>query len=784
MGNLYVLQNLWAKSAVGEQQRGETLLEHTEAVIRALADIARLRPDLHTAANVPRLWHWSFWACCLHDLGKAAKGFQQQLRTNAIWGHRHEVLSLAFLDLLTCEEIDREWIAAAVVSHHKDVDELQLGYPNDMEVDDIILSELIAQLPDDAVEVLSTALSAKVEEWRMTLGFVTLGVKPLMLNNEVSKTFHIYAAERLCRNLKMFYRFERELRQGKRTGTDLTASLLVRGLIVTADHTASAHVQLPQPTLKGVGDLLKCLDLDWGALYEHQHGCATATGSTILTAPTGSGKTESALLWAAKQKEQANGSPRVFYVLPFQASMNAMRQRLSKCFPNGEVGLQHGRSLHALYRAYLQADMTPQQAARLARWAKNLATLHAHPIKVLSPYQLLKACYRLRGYEAVLTDCFGGLFIFDEMHAYEPERLALIIQMMRFMRERLHAKFCVMTATMPPPIISYVQRALGDTIEIKASDELARKFCRHRLNLLNGEIVNETNLQRIVEAASGGQSVLVCCNTVRRAQEVYGALKACLPNVMVNLLHSRFTAYDRLRKEGALVKDPSKLVRPDGVLVATQVVEVSLNLDFDTIFTEPAPLEALLQRFGRVNRLGRLGLIQLAPVHVFYEPADGQHIYDELMVQRTLEVITHADDKPVDESQVAAWLAEIYTAKILDEWTKKFEESSRIFEEFCIQTLRAFASDDALESLFYQAFDNIDVLPVCLEAEYNKLIENDPILATELLVGISWRQYGRLKREGRIIAPAVRGGAPLIDAPYSSEIGLSFDSLSFKLGKG
>lgn len=774
MDNSHLLQDFWAKSALEEQQTGETLLEHTEAVIRALAGIARLRPDLHTAANVPRLWHWAFWACCLHDLGKVAKGFQQQLRTSAIWGHRHEVLSLAFLDWLPCKEMDRKWIAAAVVSHHKDVDELQLAYPGDVEADDIILNELVAQLPNDAVEVLPATLNAKVEEWRTSLGLALFGVEPLIFNKEDAKTFQRYAAERLCRNLKMFYRFERELRQGKRMETDITASLLLRGLIVTADHIASAHAQPPQPTLKGVGDLLKCLDLNWEELYDHQRGCATAIGSTILTAPTGSGKTESALLWAAKQKEQANGAPRVFYVLPFQASMNAMHQRLSRYFPNAEVGLQHGRSLHALYRAYLELDATPQQAARLARWAKNLATLHAHPIKVLSPYQLLKVCYRLRGYEAVLTDCFGGLFIFDEMHAYEPERLAMIIQMMRFMRERLHAKFCVMTATMPRPIISYVQKAIGDMVEIKASDELARKFCRHRLRLLNGEIVNEANLQRIVEAASGGQSVLVCCNTVRRAQEVYGALKACLPNVMVNLLHSRFTAYDRLRKEGALVKDPSKLVRPDGILVATQVVEVSLNLDFDTIFTEPAPLEALLQRFGRVNRLGRLGLIQLAPVHVFYEPADGQHIYDELMVQRTLEVIAHADDKPVDESQVAAWLAEIYTAKILDEWTKKFEKSSRIFEESCIQTLRAFASDDALKSLFYQAFDNIDVLPVCLEAEYNKLIENDPILATELLVGISWRQYGRLKREGRIIAPAVRGGAPLIDAPYSSEIGLMF----------
>jgi CRISPR-associated endonuclease/helicase Cas3 len=289
---------------------------------------------------------------------------------------------------------------------------------------------------------------------------------------------------------------------------------------------------------------------------------------------------------------------------------------------------------------------------------------------------------------------------------------------------------------------------------------------------MDDEIVSEANLRRIVNAASAGQAVLVCCNTVRRAQEVYAVLKARLPNVKVDLLHSRFTARDRLQKEGALVKDPSKPARPDGVLVATQVVEVSLNLDFDTIFTEPAPLEALLQRFGRVNRLGSTPPV---PVHVFREPTDGQHIYNPLMVQRTLAVLESANGEPVDESKVAAWLGRIYTGELLDEWAKKFDESAREFEATCIQTLRAFASDDALEDAFYRAFDNIDVLPACFEAEYNARIESNPILATEPLVGISWRQYARLKREGRVTISAERGRPPVVNAPYSSETGLSFD---------
>jgi CRISPR-associated endonuclease/helicase Cas3 len=772
MSDIYSLQDVWAKSAPAGQA-GETLLAHTEAVAVALARIARLRPRLHLAASMPRLWHWAFWGCCLHDMGKVATGFQQQLRTGGIWGHRHEVLSLAFLDWLEPKEEDRAWIAAAIASHHKDVGKLQEKYPSDLVTEDDF-KILVDDIRDDVLLILTPEFCAATERWRNSLGFVALGVEPLTIKNQSVKAFRAFAAPAIQANLKAFYRFARELKKGKRTETEVTASMLLRGLVITADHTASAHADPPSPTLCGVDDLLLKLGRSWGSLYEHQRGCAQTEASTILTAPTGSGKTESSLLWAANQTARVDGSPRVFYVLPFQASMNAMHQRFGKLFPK-EVGLQHGRSLHALYRVYLQAEATPQQAARMAKWARNLSDLHAFPIKVLSPYQLLKACYRLRGYETVLTDCFGGLFIFDEMHAYEPERLAMIVGMMRMLSERFQARFCVMTATMPPPIVDRVQEALGATTRVKTADELARKFCRHQLQLIDGEISHEANLRRIIAAATSGQSVLVCCNTVRRAQEVYAILKACLPQTTVNLLHSRFTARDRLQKENALSKDPSKPVRPDGVLVATQVVEVSLNLDFDTIFSELAPLEALLQRFGRVNRLG---LRSLATVNVFRKPIEEQRIYDPKMLQRTLETLAEADERPIDESLVAAWLAEIYAGEILADWTKRFEQSATEFEAICLKTLHAFASDDSLEEAFYKHFDNIDVLPLCFESEFNSMIENELIRAAELLVGISWQQYARLKREERVHPPVERGRPPIVDAPYSPEMGLSFDRSS------
>ncbi|MBC7106729.1 MAG: DEAD/DEAH box helicase, partial [Firmicutes bacterium] len=195
--------------------------------------------------------------------------------------------------------------------------------------------------------------------------------------------------------------------------------------MLQADHAASALTgpisgpALIMPSILGSAELVP------EHLYPHQRSAVEVTGSALLVAPTGSGKTEAALLWAARQALTERGLPRLFYVLPYQASMNAMYDRFVGSFP-GQVGLLHSRSVLALYRRLMERQYEPEKAAREARWARNLARLHYYPIGIFSPYQMLKAVYRLKGYEALLADFAGGAFVFDEIHAYEPARLALI----------------------------------------------------------------------------------------------------------------------------------------------------------------------------------------------------------------------------------------------------------------------------------------------------------------------------------------------------------------------
>ena len=773
------LEHLWAKSPEkGEGGEAESLVLHTWHVLKRFADLVRLRPSLPAEVGKEDLWHLLYWATFLHDFGKAHPDFQGVLRKERAakerWAaHRHEVFSLPFLawfgESLGADQ--RQWIIAAIVSHHREPGELHKLYPFLDDEEDDSLSELVQQMPAETLQGLWQWLRVCGVGWIESLGLNSAGVHPLALvdQEQAVRQFRQHGTKLICDYLSQYHRLVSSFDKPKASAAYKTLGILLRGYMIQSDHTASAHVeQLPFLSLSRE-DIIYKRGIRLNDLYTHQLQAARVQGSLILTAPTGSGKTEAALFWAANQRQAA----RLFYTLPYQASMNAMKLRLNALFGDFSVGLQHGRGLLALYRQLMERDYEAERAARTARWLKNLAELNVPPIRVFSPYQMLKGMYRLKGYEAQLADYYRGLFIFDEIHAYEVSRLAMILSTLKHLKRHYCARFLIMSATLPTLIRNWIQEALGDVPFLTADSALYARFQRHTLRVVEGDLIEQLSL--IAQEAQAGKSVLVVCNTVGRSQEVYRRLSALLPPAAkVLLLHGRFHQRDRMAKERSIQQlfGRQKSSPVPVILVSTQVVEVSLDIDLDTLFSDPAPLEALIQRCGRVNRSGRLGAT--AQVHIFTEPADGQRIYSPELIQSTLSILRSHQGKAIDENQVNHWLDEIYSGKIAAEWESEFRKGVSEFEAACLDTLRPFSPLSHLENQFYRLFDGIEVLPEALYPEYERNLENESITAEEYLVPLRWGQYHLLANRG-LILPGNDRIPPIVRTEYSSELGLSFD---------
>jgi CRISPR-associated endonuclease/helicase Cas3 len=787
---------------------GQTLAQHTWEVLSRMAGQRHQYPYL-TEWLDQRFWNQAFWAAMLHDFGKAAAGFQAILRgeKNHPWReqqHRHEVLSLGFVDwLFPRDHPDRIMILAMVAFHHKDASPLFDKYGGRVLYKNITdqgekagikkhLQYLAANIDRPTRRALWDWLDQCAQPWAEALGFTLIDPPSLLAWEQAEQTD---LAKSIHQALVELHNAFLE----KRDSNTLKKAFLARGMILSADHTASAGVttftEMPLTRDHAEAPLRK----HGRELLDHQRAARdTKLGSALLVAPTGSGKTEAALLWVTQQLT-LRPAQRLFYTLPYQASMNAMYQRLGteilghpvEELKSGKVetiSIRHSRALLKRYQDMMSLDERhPAETAKQAKWLKNKTDLNTYPIQVFSPYQMLKVPYGLKGFETLLLDYTDALFIFDEIHAYEPKRLALIIEFIRWLREEYGARFLVMTATLPPMLRDKLRDALYPQ-EIDASDTVFEASRRHTVQILDGRL-SERIVEQVRAGWDKGQAILVCLNRIADAQRVYRQLQEALslaPEDDLILLHGRFNGQDRARKEQILLQRAGvgRAVRRPFVCVATQVVEVSLNVDFDTIYSDPAPLEALIQRFGRVNR-GRGPHGPTLPVHVFAAPdapdapnaRESYLPYEEGLVKRSLEVLRQfCDGSEIDEGLVTQMLGEIYQGALLDGWERDYQESLNTFTCHILNKLNAFESGDSQE--FYDLFDGIEVLPQkSVEAYYNAREQRGYLEASQYLVNISYRLYEDFRRYGLIVPAREQEGeyADHINVNYHPEYGLQID---------
>lgn len=726
----------------------QTLKEHISDALKIINSLKGSFSNIEKISYTESFWELLKASIVFHDLGKAHIEFQKLLYGQKHnWKHqRHELFSLPFVKSLS--EKEREFIYLIVAGHHKDFKTLihnleSYGSNNDDFGLDLGGTEEICTFEKEFEHNVSVE---KVLELLKSFGYEMKA--PVVHNPRMQ--------------LQQFVKKQFEDKNER------TKLLLLAGAFKQCDHLASSGVETILNL--NVDDFQYLYESDY-EFYKHQKNAGSLVGNTILTAPTGSGKTETSLLWLQNQlKTQGNG--RVFYVLPFTASINAMFERLEKDIPD-KVGLLHGK-LSAFIEAKFENDdlVDEKKKQEIKDQYKTLVT----PLKIVTPFQLLKNIFALKGFEKGLFEWAGGYFIFDEIHAYNPKVFAQIICLIKFATRYLDVKVFIMTATLPLFLKRELIATIGNYTSITASMELYNKFDRHRIVVKKG-LLND-NLDLIKEYLDKDKKVLVVCNTVKQAQAVYSSL-----NIEKKvLLHSSFNADDRTKKEKQLFEKDIKL------LVGTQAIEVSLDIDYDVIFTEPAPLDALIQRFGRVNRK-RNKEISDCVVFEGRNKTDKFIYQNEKIIERTIQILKEKEEIKagrIKEAELQEMIDFVYP-----EWDKadkeEFDKITFLLNNFIDNEMKPFIYNQKQEEDFYDQFDGVKVLPSKFTEKYSNLLEQNKFIQAEnLKVQISSKRFNALLHNEGIDVKTeafesikshkmLEQKVLIINRKYDDEIGLQFE---------
>ncbi|MBI4700885.1 MAG: CRISPR-associated helicase Cas3' [Deltaproteobacteria bacterium] len=582
----------------------ETLAGHAVDVVRTARTLvdgwgaAFLDAMALPADWLDRLQRCAGAAAALHDLGKANDQFQSMVRGQRAEPQavRHEVVSAwlvlrhpALAEWLRVrpgpEELDA--VIAAVLGHH-------LQASNDLQGGGLWQPRHGA--PGTELDVLAGTASFRDATERIAAA-AGLGSPPLVPSATLRLVSGSEPTDLEDLLLPWWQRYSRRWRRLPPDAGEIRFLALVKAVLVAADVAGSAVPRRGDDPAAWTRDVLSrtCSDrelyevatarLSGSALRPFQgHVAATGARVSLVCAGCGSGKTTAAYAWGAHRA----GGRKLFFCYPTTGT--ATEGFADYVAPASVEGrLIHGRAEVDLDRLLAAGDADDRDA-----WQPAFESLSAWdvPLVVCTADSVLGLVQNNRRGLFSFPAIAASAFVFDEVHAYDDRMFGALL---RFVRTFIRAPILLMTASLPRARRDALRGALAseELAEIEGSPEL-EALARYRLRGAQGAEATE-EASRVL--ASGGK-VLWVANTVGRCMAFCREISDLGREPMT--YHSRFRYADRVDRHRAVI-DAFKKPGP-ALAVTTQVCEMSLDISADLLVTDLAPVPALIQRLGRLNR--------------------------------------------------------------------------------------------------------------------------------------------------------------------------------------
>jgi CRISPR-associated endonuclease/helicase Cas3 len=406
---------------------------------------------------------------------------------------------------------------------------------------------------------------------------------------------------------------------------------------------------------------------------------------SFLFAPCGRGKSEAAISWALNCRDRYKRN-KIVFAMPTQVTSNAMWERLCTIFGEGNskkekknngkkyVGLYHGKSFIKLKSVLIgeMGDLGKKDLEELSDETFQ-GNIFFKPITVTTIDHLIYSfVHGFRQADFTLGNLQNAIIIFDEVHYYEEKTLNHLFTLFKLLRE-FEIPHLLMSGTLP----DFIKKDAYEYLEVVDFEGI--EYMPFSFNFCNRELIklpkssDETaetpevyidreSSEEIVNQYKKGLKQFVILNTVKRTQEFYRRVKMNLakeienPNIV--LYHSQYTYNDRVKKE-LEIRDESK--EGPFILIATQVIEISLDISCDIMYTEVAPPDAIGQRGGRLNRKGKT--FKNGVMHEMKIFLPEKHLpYDENLLKETQEKIK---DGPVSYKDIKELCDNIYQERDL-----------------------------------------------------------------------------------------------------------------------